>query len=173
MSLQLKRSCTLELDRCLNLSSRRAFFWAPPCSPAITTDVPVSSVFTSMSMCAHMHILLQGRVDLCCLFNIAKNTTTLSHLGTQVIAISIIYNDIQWSRPQTILTNGLTEINAAVHKQAYPLPPLPILSSRLHLSLFSSAFPIFCFLLHSFNHPYSYMSFIKLQSLGKWLVVSS
>lgn len=64
-------------------------------------------------MCAHMHILLQRRVYLCCLFSIAKNTTTLSHLCIWVIAISIIYNDVQWWGPRTILTNRLTEINAA------------------------------------------------------------
>lgn len=72
--------------------------------------------------CMWTNKLLQRRVDLCCLFNIAQNTTALSHLGKQVIAISIIYSDIQWSRPQTILTSRLTEINVAAHIQAFPPP---------------------------------------------------
>lgn len=96
----------------------------------------------------HMHVSLYTiaqRVDLCCLLNIAKNTTALSHLGKQVIAISIIYSDIQWSGPQTILTSRLTEINAAAHKQAHPPPPPPIPFSRLHQS----------FLLSSLNHHFS------------------
>lgn len=92
--------------------------------------------------CMWTYILLQKRVDLCRLFNIAENTTALSHLGKQVIAISIIYSNIQWSRPQMILTSRLTEINGAAHKQAYPPPPLPIPLSRLHLCRFSSLFPI-------------------------------
>lgn len=92
--------------------------------------------------CMWTYILLQKRVDLCRLFNIAENTTALSHLGKQVIAISIIYSNIQWSRPQTILTSRLTEINGAAHKQAYPPPPLPIPLSRLHLFCFSPLFPI-------------------------------
>lgn len=98
--------------------------------------------------CMWTRKLLQRRVDLCCLFNIAQNTTALSHLGKQVIAISIIYSDIQWSRPQTILTRRLTEINVAAHIQASP-PPQPILLSRLNLFLFFSLLPIICFLLCS------------------------
>lgn len=99
--------------------------------------------------CMWTRKLLQRRVDLCCLFNIAQNTTALSHLGKQVIAISIIYSDIQWSRPQTILTRRLTEINVAAHIQAPPRPHQPILLSRLNLFLFFSLLPIICFLLCS------------------------
>lgn len=101
----------------------------------------------STHTCMWTCILLQRRVDLCCLFNIAENATALSHLGKQVIAISIIYSDIQWSRPQTILTSRLTEINAAAHKWAYPQPPLPIPLYRLHLFPFSSLLLICFFLL--------------------------
>lgn len=101
--------------------------------------------------------LLQRRLDLCCLFNIAQNTVALSHLSKQVIAISIIYSDIQWSGPQTILTSWLTEINAAAHKQADPpTPPL----SRLYLFLFSSVRPVICFLLHSFYHLFFPFAFL-------------
>lgn len=115
--------------------------------------------FVFLHTCMWTYILLQRRVDLCCLFNIAENTTALSHLGKQVIAISIIYSDIQWSRPQTILTNRLTEINVAAHKRADPPPPPPIPLSRFYLFLLFSLLPIICSLLHSFNHLFSPPSF--------------
>lgn len=89
---------------------------------------------------------------MCHLFNIAENTTALSHLGKQVIAISIIYSNIQWLRTQTILTSRLTKINASARKQVHLPPPLPIHLPRLHLFLFSYHFPIICFLLQSLNH---------------------
>lgn len=88
--------------------------------------------------CMWTRKLLQRRVDLCCLFNIAQNTTALSHLGKQVIAISIIYSDIQWSRPQTILTRRLTEINVAAHIQASPPPNLSFSPDSIYF--FSSVF---------------------------------
>ncbi len=126
-------------------------------------------------VCFYTHacepMLLQRRVDLCCLFNIAENTTALSHLGKQVIAISIIYSDIQWSRPQTILTNRLTEINAAAHKQADPPPPPPIPLSRLYLffsplfsqsSVFFSTLSIIYFLPCPFHFPLSVLSFFVI-----------
>lgn len=100
---------------------------------------------------ARMHadyILLQKGVDLRRSFNIAESTTALSHLGKQVIAISIIHRNIQWLRPQTILTSRLTEINGAARKQADPPAPLPIPPSRLHLFLFSTP-PIICLPLHT------------------------
>lgn len=153
------------------------FFPAPPCGPA-TTDVPLSSacacvclwVYMCTYTCMQTCILLQRRVDLCCLFNIAKNTTGLSHLGKQVIAISIIYSDIKWSRPQTILTKRLTEINVAAHKQAYPPPPPPIPLYRLHLflffsglfsqsSVFSTSLSIICVLVCCFHFPLSVLFF--------------
>lgn len=100
---------------------------------------------------ARMHadyILLQKEVDLRLSFNIAESTTALSHLSKQVIAISIIHRNIQWLRPQTILTSRLTEINGAARKQSDPpaLPPIP--PSRLHLFLFSAP-PIIRLPLHS------------------------
>lgn len=100
---------------------------------------------------ARMHadyILLQKGVDLRRSFNIAESTTALSHLGKQVIAISIIHRNIQWLRPQTILTSRLTEINGAARKQADPPAPPPIPLSRLHLFLFSTP-PIICLPLHA------------------------
>lgn len=77
-------------------------------------------------------------------FNIAERTTALSHLGKQVIAISIIHRSIQWPGPQTILTSRLTEINGVARKQSDP--PLP--PSTLHLFLLSAP-PIICLPLHS------------------------
>lgn len=102
--------------------------------------------------CMWTRKLLQRRVDLCCLFNIAQNTTALSHLGKQVIAISIIYSDIQWSRPQTILTRRLTEINVAAHIQAPPPPPptYPSLQTQSISFLQSSPNHLFSSLLYSY-----------------------
>lgn len=101
--------------------------------------------------CMWTRKLLQRRVDLCCLFNIAQNTTALSHLGKQVIAISIIYSDIQWSRPQTILTRRLTEINVAAHIQASPPPPTyPSLQTQFISFLQSSPNHLFSSLLYSY-----------------------
>lgn len=94
------------------------------------------------------YILLQKGVDLRRSFNIAESTTALSHLGKQVIAISIIHRNIQWLRPQTILTSRLTEINGAARKQADPPAPPTIPLSRLHLFLFSTP-PIICLPLHA------------------------
>lgn len=89
--------------------------------------------YSPICMCTQEALKLLKTVHLCCLFDIAVNTTALSHLGKQVIAISIIYTGIQQSRPQTILTNRLTEINAAAHKQTYSPPLLPIPFTRHHL----------------------------------------
>lgn len=71
----------------------------------------------------------------CGLFNIAESTSALSHLGKQVIAISIIHRNIQWPRPQTILTSRLTEINGAPIQQLLHrfLPPDFICFSSLLL----------------------------------------
>lgn len=110
------------------------------------------------------YTLLQKEVDLRLSFNIAESTTALSHLGKQVIAISIIHRNIQWLRPQTILTSRLTEINGAPRKQSDPpAPPLhlflppdficfssPLLQSSVFLSTLISSPPPTLPLLFSF-----------------------
>lgn len=121
-------------------------------------------------MCTQEALKLLKTVHLCCLFDIAVNTTALSHLGKQVIAISIIYTGIQQSRPQTILTNRLTEINAAAHKQTYSPPLLPIPLTRHHL--FSSLIlSVICFLLYSLSHLFSIVLFVILHFLFFYFVI--
>lgn len=120
-------------------------------------------------MCTQEALKLLKTVHLCCLFDIAVNTTALSHLGKQVIAISIIYTGIQQLRPQTILTNRLTEINAAAHKQTYSPPLLPIPFTRHHL--FSSLLSVICFLLYSLSHLFSIVLFVILHFLFFYFVI--
>lgn len=84
------------------------------------------------------YTLLQKEVDLRLSFNIAESSTALSHRGKQVIAISIIHRNIQWPRPQTILTSRLTETNGAPRKQSDAAAPPPSPPSRLHLFLLSA-----------------------------------
>lgn len=161
-------SRTLQLDRCLNVF----IFLAPP-RYLPTPPVYPWAVCACVLVLTHTHThtfqsaLLQRGVDLCSLFNIAWNTTALSHLGKQVIAISIIYSDIQRPRPQTLLTNTLTEINAAAHKQARPAPPPPIRLSRLRSFIFSSVLPIIFFSSVSFSTFSVIFSFNFLSSSNK------
>lgn len=111
--------------------------------------LPAPAASSQRTHAARCHdVLLQMGVDLRRSFNIAESTSALSHLGEQVIAISIIHRYIQWLRPQTILTSRLTEINGAARKQADPAAPLPVSPSRLHLFLFSAP-PSICLPLHA------------------------
>lgn len=147
-------SRTLQLERGNSFCSWRTFSQHGSRPSHNSWSKPEQYLCLQLFSGSHMHvdyILLQKGVDLCRSFNIVESTTALSHLGKQVIAISIIYCNIQWSGPQTILTSRLTKINGAAHKQAYPPPPPPIPLSRLHLFLFSTP-PIICFLLHSRYH---------------------
>lgn len=53
--------------------------------------------------------------------------SALSHLGKQVIAVSIIYSSTQQSGPQTILTGGPAEMDASapttpIHQSSPPVP---------------------------------------------------
>lgn len=70
-----------------------------------------------------------GSACFCCLLSRTENSSAISHLGKQVIAISIIYSNIQQSQSQTILTRRQTEMNASS-------PPPPT-----HQFLFSSHNP--------------------------------
>lgn len=54
-----------------------------------------------------------GSAGFCCLLGRAENSSAFSHLGKQLIAVSIIYSNIQRWQPQTILTRRLTEMNAS------------------------------------------------------------
>lgn len=66
----------------------------------------------SVRQCSATWKLVHRWVHLC---YFGKNATALSHLGKQVIAISIMYNDMQRWTPKSVLSNTVTEINASTY----------------------------------------------------------